>query len=343
MSSIPEGDGPARPGSPRPPRGGETRTVDPASAGQRLDKFLADARRAGSRSRASDALARGRVFVNEAEAAPADGARTVADGDVVRLWRHRPGSAARRAAPPRPRDGLETLVEDDALIVVNKPAGMLTVPLDGVPPAASSDTASVLERLQQRFRSHGGREPLVVHRIDRDTSGCVVFALTPAARAALMAQFAERTPERIYTAIVHGHPRPDAGTWHDRLVWDDEACLQRPARPDDRDVVDALSDYRVVEAFAEASRLEIRLQTGRQGQIRAQAMLHGHALVGDRRYRPRGGVADGIPAFPRQALHAERLAFVHPDGVTRIDVRAPLPPDLDKLLDRLRRTPRSRS
>jgi 23S rRNA pseudouridine1911/1915/1917 synthase len=338
MSSIPEGDGGARIGSARPSQGGESWTVAAAAAGQRLDKFLADAARAGSRSRASDALARGRVFVNEVEAAPADGARVVAEGDVVRLWRDRPGSAARRVAPARPRDGLETIHEDDALIVVNKPAGMLTVPLDGAAPAGAGDTASVLERLQQRFRSHGGREPHVVHRIDRDTSGCVVFALTARARAALMAQFAERTPERVYTAVVHGRPRPDAGTWHDRLVWDDEICLQRPARPDDRDVVDALSDYRVVEAFAEASRLEIRLQTGRQGQIRAQAMLHGHALVGDRRYRPRGGVVEGVPTFPRQALHAERLAFVHPDGVTRVDVRAPLPPDLEKLLARLKRS-----
>jgi 23S rRNA pseudouridine1911/1915/1917 synthase len=336
MSSTPEGDGATRIGSTRPSRGGDAWTVAIDAAGQRLDKFLADPARAGSRSRASDALARGRVFVNDVEAAPADGARVVAAGDVVRLWRDRPGSAARRVAPTRPRDGLETLHEDDALIVVNKPAGMLTVPLDDAPPAGAGDTASVLERLQQRFRSHGGRQPLVVHRIDRDTSGCVVFALTARARAALTAQFAERTPERVYTAIVHGRPRPEAGTWHDRLVWDDDACLQRTARPDDREVVDAISDYRLVEAFATASRLEIRLQTGRQGQIRAQAMLHGHALLGDRRYRPRGGVADGVPAFPRQALHAERLAFVHPDGVARVDVRAPLPPDLDKLLARLR-------
>src|SRR5690348_7377591 len=114
MSSIPEGDDAAPIGSSRPSRTGDAWTVAGDAAGQRLDKFLADPARAGSRSRASDALARGRVFVNDVEAAPADGARVVAAGDVVRLWRDRPGSAGRRIAPARTRDGLEILHEDDA-------------------------------------------------------------------------------------------------------------------------------------------------------------------------------------------------------------------------------------
>jgi 23S rRNA pseudouridine1911/1915/1917 synthase len=308
------------------PGGGLEWTVDFTAAGQRLDKFLATEGRAGSRSRASDAIERGRVFVNGVEAGPADRARLVAAGDVIRFWIDRPGRAA-RPTRPRTRDGLELLHADDDLVVVNKPAGLLTVPLDG-----DSDAPSVLDLLEQRYRSHGGREPLVVHRIDRDTSGVVLFALNPRARGALTAQFAERTPERVYLAVVQGRPEPAEGTWRDRLIWDEDTCLQRPARAGDRDAVDAVCHYRLVEAFDGASLVEIRLETGRQGQIRVQAQLRGHALIGDRRYIDRSGLAAREIPFPRQALHAHRLAFAHPSGGRRVEVTAPLPADLSSLI-----------
>ena len=339
MTSTPEGASGPRFGSSRDERvRGRTWTVETADAGQRLDKFLAAADRAGSRSRAADALARGRVFVDDAEMAAVDGARAVATGEVVRLWIDRPGSAARGAAP-RARHGLETLFEDDTLIVINKPAGMLTVPLDDAEPytGKSGQTGSVLDLLQHRFRSHGGREPAVVHRIDRDTSGVVLFALTSRARGALVKQFAERTPERVYLALVDGHPHPSMGTWHDLLSWDEDALRQRAARPGDRDAVDALSDYRVVEAFESTSLLEVRLTTGRQGQIRVQAQLRGHPLVGDRRYGGRGPASRDPIAFDRQALHAFQLAFSHPVDRRPVEVTAPPPADLSALLERLRR------
>lgn len=344
MTSPPEGAPDAPIGSARidSPRGDRTRgrtwTVDPAEAGQRLDKFLAAADRAGSRSRAADALARGRVFVDDVEMAADDGASPVVAGAAVRLWIDRPGSAARGSAP-RARHGLETLFEDDTLIVVNKPAGMLTIPLDdaGPGPVAAQDGASVLDLLRQRYRSHGGREPFVVHRIDRDTSGAVLFALNARARGALTRQFAERTPERVYLALVDGHPHPSMGTWHDLLVWDEDACRQRPARHGDRAAVDALADYRVVEAFESTSLIEVRLTTGRQGQIRVQAQLRGHPLVGDRRYGGRGPASREPIAFGRQALHAHRLAFTHPVDRRPVEVTAPPPADFAALLDRLRR------
>ena len=191
------------------------------------------------------------------------------------------------------RDGLEIVHEDADLVVVNKPAGLLTVPLDG-----DSATPSVLALLWDRFRSHRTREPLVVHRIDKDTSGLVLFALHERARSALVAQFAHRTPDRVYLALVNGHPEPAEGIWHDRLAWDDDAFVQRRARPDDPDAKDAECEYRVVTTYAEASLVEVRLHTGRQGQIRAQAQLHGHSLVGDRRYRPREG-APGMASASR--------------------------------------------
>ncbi len=338
MTSKPQGAPTERSGSPRDARTrGRTWTVDTSEANVRLDKYLAAADRAGSRSRAADALARGRVFVDDVEVSAADAATPVAAGAVVRLWMDRPGSAS-RAPAPRARHGLETLFEDDTLIVVNKPAGMLTVPLDDAGPApAAGDGASVLDLLQQRYRSHGGREPFVVHRIDRDTSGAVLFALNARSRGALTKQFAERTPERVYLALVDGHPQPPTGTWHDLLVWDEDACRQRPARHGDRGAVDALADYRLVEAFETTSLIEVRLTTGRQGQIRVQAQLRGHPLVGDRRYGGRGPASRDPIAFGRQALHAHRLAFTHPVDRRPVEVTAPPPADFTALLDRLRR------
>lgn len=309
-------------------------TVNADEAGQRLDKFLAAAGRAGSRSRAGDAVARGRVFLNGVEAADDDGARLVREGDVVRLWRDRPGSA-RRASRPPVRGALDIVHEDADLVVVDKPAGLLTVPLDG-----DSKAASVLALLHDRYRSHRMRTPLVVHRIDRDTSGLVVFALHPAAREALVAQFARRTPERVYLALVMGHPDPPSGSWHDRLTWNEDACLQRPARADDPEAKDADSDYRVVQTFADTSLIEVRLRTGRQGQIRVQAQLRGHALVGDRRYRPRPGDPGHGVTFARQALHAQRLAFEHPADKRSIEFTAPMPDDLRQLVELLRRRAR---
>ena len=303
-------------------------------AGQRLDKYLAAEDRAGSRRRAADALARGRVFVNGGEVDMTAAATAVSEGDEIRLWMDRPGSAARLARTAT-RDGLAIVHEDDDLIVVNKPAGLLTVPLDG-----DSAAPSVQALLWDRFRSHRSREPLVVHRIDKDTSGLVVFALHEAARVALVSQFAKRTPERVYLAVVNGHPEPAEGTWRDRLAWDDDAFVQRRAKADDEEARDAACSYRVVTTFMETSLLEITLETGRQGQIRAQAQLHGHSLVGDRRYRPREGSPGHGLSFPRQALHAQRLALTHPSTGRQLELAAPMPDDLRELLDRLRRQAR---
>ncbi len=305
-----------------------------AEAGQRLDKYLAAEDRAGSRRKAIDGLDRRRVFVNGQEIDAAGAATLVRDGDEIRLWLDRPGSAGRVSRAPV-RDGLPTVYEDDDVVVVNKPAGLLTVPLDG-----DSDAPSVMALLWDRFRSHRTREPLVVHRIDKDTSGLVVFALHEEARAALVAQFAKRSADRVYLALVNGHPSPPAGTWRDRLAWDAEAFVQRPAKPNDPEARDAVCDYRVVSTFADTSLLEIQLETGRQGQIRAQAQLHGHALVGDRRYRPREGDPGHGVSFPRQALHAQRLVIVHPTDGRRIELTAPMPDDLRLLLDKLRRQAR---
>jgi 23S rRNA pseudouridine1911/1915/1917 synthase len=259
----------------------------------------------------------------------ADAPRQVAAGDRVRLWMDRPGSARRR-----PRTGLagalEILHEDDDLIVVSKPAGLLSVPLE-----RKADAPSVYELLENRFRSDGKRRPLVVHRIDQDTSGLVVFAKHADAQRRLKAQFARREPDRAYLAVVYGHPEPPAGTWCDTLVWDTKALIQKQTHPRDPAGQEAVSEYHTLERFRDASLIEVRLRTGRRNQIRIQARLRGHTLVGEDRY-VFGPDSLRTIRFQRQALHAFRLGFDHPSDGRALRFEAPLPPDFRDLLTRLR-------
>ena len=299
-------------------------------AGCRLDKFLSAESRLGSRARAASALARGKVFVNRAEATVPDAARRLQPGDAIRVWMDRPGSAARPIPRNRGASPVDILFEDDAMIVVNKPAGLLSVPLErnaGVP--------SVLDALEDYLRSRARRRPLPVHRIDQDTSGLVVFARTPEAQRALKDQFKRREPERVYLAVVYGVPQPRTGAWRDVLVWDEKALIQKATHPNDPRGVEAISEYRVLEVFASASLIEVRLRTGRRNQIRLQARLRGHTLVGEARYTYGPETLRPI-RFGRQALHAYRLTLRHPDG-RRLDLEAPVPADFRDLLTRLRR------
>jgi 23S rRNA pseudouridine1911/1915/1917 synthase len=306
-------------------------TVAAPDAGLRLDKYLAASDRAGSRPRAAEALERGKVFVNDREVTLADAATRVVEGDVVRLWADRPGSAKRRTAIGEART-LPIVYEDDTLIVLDKPAGLLAVPL---PVQRRFDAPSVFEDLKAYLRTRGRRRPFVVHRIDRDTSGLVLFAKSEAAQEALKDQFKRHQPERVYQAIVYGHPSPASGTWHDHLVWDLTALIQKETSSRDPRGKEAISHYRVLETLAGASLIEVRLVTGKRNQIRIQSRLRGHTLVGEQRY------VYGPPelrtiAFPRQALHAHRLAFRHPGDDRALRFEVPLPPDMLALLARLR-------
>ena len=189
--------------------------VSAAEADTRLDKWLAAPDRLGSRSKSLTAIERGKIFVNEAEQTTADTGRKLQEGDTVRLWMDRPGSATRRYAERR-SSGLHLLYEDSSLLVVNKVAGLLAVPL-----ASQPDEESLFDQVKFHLRSHGNRDPLVVHRIDRDTSGLIVFAKTGEAQHKLKEQFERREPERVYLAAVHGHPTPEAGVWKDLLELQD--------------------------------------------------------------------------------------------------------------------------
>lgn len=305
-------------------------TVTPGEAATRLDKFLAAKERLGSRGRAVSAIERGKVFLNEREVSIDDAGTRLQAGDSVRVWMDRPGSS--KAKPRTGQVGdLHVIYEDDVLIVINKPPGLLSVPLERQP-----DEPSVFELVQEHVRKRGRRRALVVHRIDRDTSGLVLFAKNARAQELLKAQFKQREPERVYRAVVYGHPDPPAGTWRDRFLWDKKALVQKETHPKDPKGTDAISEYRTIETYPDAALIEVRLHTGKRNQIRLQARLRGHTLVGEKRYTFGPDTLRPIE-FGRQALHAWRLAFRHPVDDRRMEFEAPVPRDFADLLKGLKR------
>ena len=315
--------------------------VTSSEAETRLDKWLAAAERLTSRRRAFAALERGQVFVNDAEQSAADAGRKLQSGDKVRLWLDRPGSAQRRSyasseskSTGKRRDGLHILFEDESLIVLDKPAGLLTVPLPSQPEEPSLQ-ALVEQHLNHRANQRAPqRKPLAVHRLDRDTSGVVAFAKSFPVQQKLKDQFIRRQPERVYWAFVYGVPVPEQGEWRDQLVWDQEELSQRQPNAKDDHTHEAISRYRVVETYAAASLLEIQLVTGKRNQIRVQAAQRGHQLIGERQYSSKPAPRPLIEC-PRQALHALRLVIKHPIDERRLTFTAPLPEDLEKLKQRL--------
>jgi 23S rRNA pseudouridine1911/1915/1917 synthase len=306
-------------------------TIDPQDAGSRLDKFLAASDRLTSRGRAVAALERGKVFVNEHEVTPADAAYRLVAGDLVRIWIDRPGSARKRTSRASRRGELNIVYEDDTFIVINKPPGILAVPLE-----RQEDAPSVQDFVELHLRSRGKRKPLVVPRIDRDTSGLIVFATRPDAWGALRGQFRRREPERVYLAVVYGIPSPPSGTWRDHLVWDQKALIQKETHARDPRGKLAECRYAVVRGFRETALIEVRLVTGLRNQIRLQARLRGHTLVGEQRYIYGEQGLRPID-FDRQALHAYRLAFRHPLTREPLSFEAPVPSDMASLIDALSR------
>lgn len=320
------------PASARPDRW----VVDASAAGVRLDVFLAAAGRLGSRGRATWALERGKVLLNDRECWPEHAGSRLREGDSVRVWMDRPGSARARRHRVEPADrgrqAAQVVYEDGAVIVVNKPPGLLSVPL-----ARRSEADSVASQLLGRLRGLGKRKPLVVHRIDRDTSGLVVFAMGRGAQQALRGQFERREPERVYLAVVAGVPEPEAGEWRDHLAWDERSLSQTVTARGTAGAKESVCGYRVIERLADgrASLLEIRLETGRRNQIRAQAARHGHPLLGERMYKQGANPLDYAP-MSRQALHAWRLKFDHPESGRPLEFEAPMPEDFKDLLAALK-------
>jgi 23S rRNA pseudouridine1911/1915/1917 synthase len=214
--------------------------------------------------------------------------------------------------------------EDDALVVIDKPAGLV------VHPGAGQPDRTLLNALLAHAPALAAVPRAgIVHRLDKDTSGLLVVAKTVSAQADLVKQLAERSVRRVYLAVVQGDP-PASGTI--------DAPVGRDARARTRMAVThrgkpARTGYRVLERYGRAALVECRLETGRTHQIRVHFQHIRHPLVGDETYRR--GTRHGI-AFPRQALHAAELALTHPKTRAQVGWSAPLPRDMKRLVESLR-------
>ena len=330
--------------------------IDDSAAGERLDRWLAAPERLGSRKRAADALARGKISIDGTELGVRDGGRILVAGERVRIWIDRPGSGKGNkglAERARTRGGasargrgrgrgapLSILHEDADCLAVDKPAGLLTVPR----PGGEDSDDTVLARLEALIDPARRRRLFVVHRIDRGTSGVVLFARHRKASKILSEQFRARSPLRRYRALAAGAPGEESGTWEDRLSVPTGDRVVRPAHAGEEGSR-AACRFRVVERFpGGASLLEIELETGKRNQIRVQCAMRGFPLIGDALYADlAGGRAVIDPLDPdhgrargRVALHAALLGFVQPTSRETIECAAPWPRDLEALATRLR-------
>lgn len=248
-------------------------------------------------------LAHGRVRVNGDVERRGDA--PVAAGDRVVLG---------KPAPPPLRGPLRIVHQDERLLVVDKPAGLLTIATE------REREKTAYRQLSTHLAAAAGprdrRQPLfVVHRLDRETSGLLVFARTIGVKRSLQEQFAKRSVERVYVAVVEGVVRADRGTLRSRLREDAGRRVREARRPDDGR--EAITQYRVLARGRDTTRVELRLTTGRRGQIRAQLAALGHPIVGDAAY---GSTRDPLR---RMCLHATRLGFVD-DGEPRV-FESPVP------------------
>ena len=315
-------------------------TVEPAGAGARLDQFLAARAEGLSRARLQQLIEQGHVAV-DGVVAQKSGLRLKA-GAAIELF----------VPPPEPvalvpqAMGLTVLYEDAALVVIDKPAGIAVHPGAGV--RSATLVHGLLHQIDGLAGIGGELRPGIVHRLDKDTSGCLVVAKTEVALRGLQAAFKARTVEKHYRALVHGEPRA-TGTLDtnygrhpvDRKRFSSKVSEGRRAVTH-WTVLKRAPSARV--GGAGASWLDVTLETGRTHQIRAHFSDAGHPLVADALY---GGTKReakllascalrlAASALGRQALHAATLAFQHPLTGKPINCTAPLPPDLRSVLTAL--------
>ncbi|MEA2417843.1 MAG: rRNA synthase [Thermoleophilaceae bacterium] len=300
----------------------ERLAASPEDAGLRLDAFLAARGVVRSRSAAQRLIDAGAVRV-DGEARPKN--HRVAAGQVITL---QPGTTAEAGAEQAPE--LDVVYEDADLLVVDKPAGLVTHPA----PGHSGPTLAGL----LRGRAAGGRDPEragIVHRLDRDTSGLLVVTKTEEAHAALTKALKAREISREYLALVEGSVETESGTI-DAPIGRDRARRTVVSTRSDRPR-DAVTHFEVIERLPATTLLRVRLETGRTHQIRAHLAAIGHPVCGDPQY---GGRASGRElGLERQFLHARKLMFSHPRSGEIVLCESKPPVDLRRALDAARREP----
>jgi 23S rRNA pseudouridine1911/1915/1917 synthase len=292
--------------------------VSKESAGLRLDRFLAQAAPRFSRARLQSLIREGFVTLNATKTRPR---QIVRGGDLIRLTEPAPKKIAARPE----KIALEVLFEDADLLVINKPPGMV------VHAGAGNAEHTLVNALLAHCRTLsgiGGKErPGIVHRLDKDTSGCLVVAKNDVAHQDLARQFAERTIEKIYLALVSGALRVRQGVI-DAAIGRHPVHRQRMSVATKRGRA-ARTDYRVLQSGGGVSLVECTLHSGRTHQIRVHLHHLGHPVLGDKVYGPKMS-----QDYPRQMLHSWKLGFRHPrDGKWR-RFEAPLPSDFANALKR---------
>ncbi|MFH1130542.1 MAG: RluA family pseudouridine synthase [Pseudomonadota bacterium] len=305
--------------------------VADAEAGERLDRYLVARQLPQTRSQLKRCIDGGCCLVNGQKARPA---QRMKSGDSVVF------------SPPLPEPSmvlpeeieLSVLFEDDQLIVVDKPAGMVVHPAAGH--RRGTLVGALLGHCEELSGVGGVLRPGIVHRLDKLTSGVMVASKTDFAHVHLAQQFKEHTIERRYQAIVVGHMKKPSGvfdTWHGRHSKDRKKFTSRGASGRR-----AVTHFRVLQEFKTSSLLELRLETGRTHQVRVHLADHGYPVLGDRQYGrlPSDDCLRQIAReLGRQALHAHTLGFSHPKTEQRLKFAAPLPLDMQRAIDCLATKP----
>ena len=314
-------------------------TADSGQQALRVDKFLMNRIENSTRNKIQQAAKAGSVLVNDSVV---KSNYKVKGGDEVKVLFTNPPYENLLVGEDIP---LDIFYEDDALVVVNKAAGMV------VHPGHGNYSGTLLNALLYHFESlplNANDRPGLVHRIDKDTSGLLVVAKTEKAMTHLAKQFFDKTSQRSYYALVWGDVKDDTGTIEGHIGRDPKNRLLMTIFPDGDQGKEAITHYEVMERFGYTTLVRCRLETGRTHQIRAHMKHIGHTLFGDARY---GGdnilkgttftkykqfVDNCFKLLPRQALHAQTLGFVHPISGKSMSFEAPLPNDMLTALDKWR-------
>lgn len=307
----------------------------------RVDKFLTDRMEKTSRNRIQQAADANCVIVN---GKPVKSSYKVKPFDTVSIVMDRPRYDFEITAQDIP---LDIVYEDDTVLVVNKPAGLV------VHPGHGNYDGTLVNALAWHFRDNPNYDVSdprlgLVHRIDKDTSGLLVIAKTPEAKTDLGNQFFKKTTRREYYALVWGDFKEDNGTVEGYIGRNPRNRLQMAVVDDPETGKYAVTHYQVLERFGFVTLVKCILETGRTHQIRVHMLSQGHPLFNDERYGGdkilRGSTSSAYKSFinncfalcPRQALHARTLGFRHPKTGEEMDFEAPLPSDMQFLLDKWR-------
>jgi len=316
--------------------------VDRGQVPLRIDKYLCEHTQHASRNRIQQAAEAGFLFVGDR---PVKSNYKVRAGDVITLRLNRPRYDSTIVPEEIP---LDVRYEDDDLMVVYKPAGMV------VHPGCGNFHGTLVHAIAWHLRelpTYDPNDPQVglVHRIDKDTSGLLVVAKTPEAKSHLGKQFFHHDTHRSYVALVWGNVVDDEGRIEGNIGRDTKDRLRMAVFPPDSEVgKPAITHYRVLERYGFTTLVECRLETGRTHQIRAHMTHIGHPLFADERYGGceirRGERTASYKAYiqncfklcPRQALHAQTLGFRHPRTGEQMDFSSQLPTDMQALIDKWR-------